>query len=178
MWRSNIYHDPPPFPPPLGGGKGGGKIPMNKIKQLGMVDISHKEITKRVAAASATLKMSPKAFKILMTQGSPKGDVFETARVAGVMAAKSTPQVIPFCHPLELSKVNVTFTTDKKKNSVTVRSEVVCQGKTGVEMESLVSAATAALTIYDMMKWADKGMILSTLQLEHKSGGKSGEFRR
>ena len=142
-----------------------------------MIDISAKAPTKRVAIASATIKFGKSAFKILMTKGSPKGDVFETAKVAGIMAAKNTPTIIPMCHPLELSKVSVIFKTDKKKNSITIFAEVSCFGRTGVEMEALTAVTVAALTIYDMMKWADKGMIISQVKLLQKSGGKSGTYK-
>ena len=143
-----------------------------------MVDISAKQATKRIAVASATVKFSKSAFKILMTKGSPKGNVFETAKIAGIMAAKNTPAVIPLCHPLELSKVSINFKTDKKKNAIIILSEVSCLGRTGVEMEALTAVSVAALTIYDMMKWADKSIAISAVKLLSKSGGKSGDFRR
>ncbi len=145
---------------------------------LGMVDVSGKGITKRVAKASAQITLSARAFRILMGQGSPKGDVFETAKVAGIMAAKSTPAIIPLCHPLELSKVKVAFDIDRKKCAVMIDAEVVCLCRTGVEMEALTAVCAAALTIYDMMKWADKEMVISDIKLTHKSGGKSGVFDR
>lgn len=143
-----------------------------------MVDISQKSVTKRVAVALATVKMSTPTFKALVTQGSPKGDVFETAKVAGIMAAKNTPTIIPMCHPLELSKVSVGFSVDKKKNAVKIQSEVSCLGRTGVEMEALTAVTVAALTIYDMMKWSDHGITISAVKLLEKSGGKSGLYRR
>lgn len=143
-----------------------------------MVDVSRKKVTKRLAIASARITMDSKAFKLLINKGSPKGDVFETARVAGIMAAKSTPALIPLCHPLELTRVKITFALDEKKHSVITTSELVCWGRTGVEMEALTAVAVAALTIYDMMKWADKGMVISDIQLLHKSGGKSGLYQR
>ena len=145
-------------------------------QSTGMIDISAKTPTKRVAVATATVKFGKNAFKILVTKGSPKGDVFETAKVAGIMAAKNTPAIIPMCHPLELSKVSVTFTPDKKKNSVIIKAEVSCLGRTGVEMEALTAVSVAAITIYDMMKWADKGMVISGVKLLSKSGGKSGDY--
>lgn len=153
-------------------------ISPQKLRHSGMVDTSLKDTTKRVARAKAKVIMSQEAFRILLTKGSPKGDVFETAKVAGVLAAKLTPQLIPMCHPLELTKVGVTFRTDKKHHSVEVASEVVCLGKTGVEMEALQAVTTAALTIYDMMKWADNRMTIMDVQLIYKSGGKSGIFSR
>jgi len=143
-----------------------------------MVDISAKEVTRRVARASARIAMGTKAFRALMTKGSPKGDVFETARIAGIMAAKSTPTIVPMCHPLELSQVKVAFEPRKSDNAIVVTSEVICRGRTGVEMEALTAVCAAALTIYDMMKWADHAMVIAKIQLLHKSGGKSGTFDR
>ncbi len=143
-----------------------------------MVDISGKEVTKRVAVASAEIRMSKQAFDALVKGKSPKGDCFETAKVAGIMAAKNTPVIIPMCHPLALNKVSVTFAKDKKKCRVVITSEVVCFGRTGVEMEALTAVSVAALTIYDMMKWADKAMTISGVKLLSKSGGKSGIFKR
>lgn len=147
-------------------------------KLNGMVDVSGKAGTRRVARAAARILMGRKAFRALLTGGSPKGDVFETARIAGIMAAKSTPAIIPMCHPLELNQVKVSFSTRKHDNSIAVTSEVVCLGRTGVEMEALAAVAAAALTIYDMMKWADHAMVIARIQLLHKSGGKSGTFDR
>ena len=148
----------------------------NKLR--GMIDVSEKNITKRTAIASGKIQVSKKAFGILMSEGSPKGDVFETARVAGIMAAKNTPLMIPMCHPLELGKVSVSFTIDKKRNSIMIEAQAAYLGKTGVEMEALTAVSVAALTIYDMMKWADKGMVISDIKLNFKAGGKSGEYKR
>lgn len=144
----------------------------------GMIDISHKEVTKRTAVASARITLSPSAFKKLIKEGSPKGNVFETARVAGIMAAKSTPNIVPLCHPLQLSKVQLRFDIDVKKYSITTTVEVVCLGQTGVEMEALTAVTAASLTIYDMMKWADQTMVISDVKLLKKIGGKSGNFER
>ncbi len=144
----------------------------------GMVDVSGKDITRRVACASAEIRMSVKAFRLLMTSGSPKGDVFETARVAGVMAAKATPSIVPLCHPLELGQVKIAFIAQKKDQSIVITSEVVCWGRTGIEMEALTAVAAAALTIYDMMKWAGQDMTIGDIKLLHKSGGKSGVWNR
>lgn len=144
----------------------------------GMVDISEKSETRRTAVASSRIQFSPESFKTLIDEGSPKGDILETAKIAGIMAAKSTPSIIPMCHPVELSKVKVTFEMDQESSAIVARAEVVCLGRTGVEMEALTAAAAAALTIYDMMKWKDKGMVISEVKLLHKSGGKSGDFNR
>ncbi|MBI3618069.1 MAG: cyclic pyranopterin monophosphate synthase MoaC [Candidatus Omnitrophica bacterium] len=147
-------------------------------KFAGMVDISAKAVTRRIAKATARILMGPKAFRALMTKGSPKGDVFETARIAGVMAAKSTPGIVPLCHPLELSQVKIAFDPRESDHAIGIISQVVCRGRTGVEMEALTAACAAALTIYDMMKWADHAMVISDIRLLHKSGGKSGTFNR
>ena len=150
-----------------------GKI---KKQSRGMVDISAKKITRRVARASSVIKMSKQAFAVFLRRGSPKGDVLETAKIAGIMAAKSTPQIIPMCHPLALSKVEVAFKVNKKKYSIETIAEVVALGRTGVEMEALTAVTAAALTIYDMMKWADKGMSITDIRLLYKAGGKSGPY--
>ena len=150
--------------------------PINSYQ--GMVDVSHKDLTLRVAVASSKIKMNPEAFRKLLKEKSPKGPVLETARVAGIMAAKSTPSIIPYCHPLVLSQVNVRFEMDKIRHTVTAFAEVVCWGPTGVEMEALTAVCAAGLTIYDMMKWADKAMVISDVKLLKKTGGKTGDFKR
>jgi cyclic pyranopterin phosphate synthase len=152
-------------------------LTIKKIKQIdGMVDISDKTVTKRTARASSVILMTPKAFQALLDGGSPKGDVFETAKIAGIMAAKSTSMIIPMCHPLALNAVKVTFQVEKTKRTVTTTAEVVCLGRTGVEMEALTAACVASLTIYDMMKWADKGSVIAETKLVHKSGGTTGDY--
>ena len=151
----------------------------NRSKKVqGMVDVSKKKVTKRVAVAVSEIKMSKKAFRALVEGASPKGDVLKTAKIAGIMAAKSTPHLIPLCHPLELSQVAVDFKMDKRRLVVAVMAEVKCLGRTGVEMEALVAASTAALTIYDMLKWCDKGMVIREVKLLSKRGGKSGDYHR
>jgi cyclic pyranopterin phosphate synthase len=132
---------------------------------LGIVDISQKDITVRTAIANAYITFDQKAFSLLLKQGSPKGNLFETARIAGIMAAKATPNIIPLCHPLNLDKVKIDI-------------EVVSTGKTGVEMEALAAVSAAALTIYDMMKWTGQTMTIAEVKLLHKSGGKSGTYNR
>ena len=145
---------------------------------LGMVDTSPKPISKRLAEASATITFSRAAFQKFLAGASPKGNVLETAKVAGIIAAKATPQIIPLCHPLELNKVNITFEIDRPRSMITVFAQVACWGRTGVEMEALTAVCAAALTIYDMMKWADKAMVVSNVKLLAKSGGQSGDFKR
>lgn len=142
----------------------------------GMVDISGKPVTKRRARASSIIKMSSKAFQALTTTGSPKGDVFETARIAGIMAAKATSDIIPMCHDLALNSITISFEVDPKAQQIVTTSEVVCYGRTGVEMEAMTAASVASLTIYDMMKWADKGSVIKETKLLSKSGGKSGDY--
>ena len=149
---------------------------VKKTQAAGMVDVSGKDATRRRAVAQAKIAMGKKAFQSFIKGKSPKGNVLETARVAGIMAAKSTPAFIPMCHPLELNKVKVEFKIDKKKFAVTAIAEIVYLGRTGVEMEALVAASVSVLTIYDMMKWADKGMKIGEVRLLHKSGGKSGVY--
>jgi len=143
-----------------------------------MIDISEKQITKRVAQAEGIVVFNPKAYKILLKQGSPKGDVFETAKIAGIMAAKNTPTLIPLCHPLSLEKVEILFEMLKSKNSVKVASKVLCSGKTGVEMEALSAVTAACLTIYDMMKFSGQEIIITGICITHKSGGRTGVFNR
>lgn len=149
---------------------------MAKKQIHGMVDVSSKGVTKRVAKAQSVITMTKTAFAELIKTGSPKGDVFETAKIAGIMAAKKTSNIIPMCHPLALSKVTITFKVHKNKRQVMTMAEVSCHGRTGVEMEALTAVSVASLTIYDMMKWADKGSVISETKLLHKRGGKSGDY--
>ena len=152
---------------------------MNKNKQCaGMVDVSDKNITKRVAVAEGSISFTSKAYQALIKDGSPKGDVFETAKIAGIMAAKSTPSIIPLCHPLALEKVKIDFEKFPSKKIIKVTAEVLCSGKTGVEMEALAAVSAACLTIYDMSKWMGQDMTISNIRVLHKSGGKSGDFNR
>ncbi|MDE1920760.1 MAG: cyclic pyranopterin monophosphate synthase MoaC [Candidatus Omnitrophica bacterium] len=143
-----------------------------------MIDISGKQTTKRTARAEGKIVFCPAAYKILLKQGSPKGDVMETAKIAGIMAAKNTPALIPLCHPLALEKVSVSFEMLKSKNTVKVFSEVSCSGKTGVEMEALAAVTAACLTIYDMMKFTGQDMTIDGIRLMHKSGGRTGTWQR
>ena len=151
---------------------------MKSKKCNGMVDISDKTVTKRRAIASATISFEKSAFALFIKQGSPKGDVLETAKIAGIMAAKSTPAILPLCHLLALDKVKVEFAIEKSKREIIATAEVISTGKTGVEMEALTAVSAACLTIYDMMKWAGQTMSISNVRLLHKSGGKSGTFER
>lgn len=151
-----------------------------KIKKSGkgIVDISLKQETLRRAVATGEIHFDRKAFALLMKQGSPKGDVIEIAKVAGLMASKQTPSILPLCHPINLEKVAVTITPNKTKYYLTITVEVCCHGKTGVEMEALTAVSVAALCVYDMMKWAGQGMVIKNIQLQTKTGGKSGDYQR
>ncbi len=139
-----------------------------------MVDVSGKAATKREAEASAFVSIRPKVLRALPK--NPKGDVLEVARIAGIMAAKRTSDLIPMCHPLPLSHVDVEMRLCE--NGVAITTKVVTTAETGVEMEALVAATVSALTIYDMAKSLDKGIEIRQVVLERKSGGKSGEYRR
>jgi cyclic pyranopterin phosphate synthase len=139
-----------------------------------MVDVSDKGKSAREAEASAFVAMSRAVFEALA--GNPKGDPFETARLAGIMAAKKTSELIPLCHPLPLSHVDVEL--EQCENGIAISSRVKTTAETGVEMEALVAASVAALTVYDMCKALDKGIEIREVVLRRKSGGKSGEYRR
>lgn len=154
------------------------KKTIKKYRPQGMVDISSKKVTQRKAIASSQIRLSKKTFSILLKKGSPKGDIFETAKTAAIMGAKSTPLLIPLCHPIPITKVGVKFHIDKKKSTITTEVEVKSSAQTGVEMEALAASAISSLTIYDMMKWADKSMVISDLKLLEKRGGRSGVYKR
>ena len=143
-----------------------------------MVDVSDKAITKREAVASGTIFMSEEAFLAVKNNSAKKGAVLETAVVGAIMGAKKTSELIPMCHPLMISKVEVDIKENAHDLSFTLFVKVKCEGKTGVEMEALTGVSVGLLTIYDMLKAIDKGMRISQIVLESKQGGKSGEFRR
>ena len=145
--------------------------------QVHMADTSGKAVTFREATAKGSVKMQPQTLKVLTQGQTPKGDVLTVARVAGIMAAKQTPNLIPLCHPLLLDKVFVDFALNKRSNSVEVTATVKCTGRTGVEMEALVAVTVSALTIYDMCKPMDPAIKLDNIRLVKKSGGKSGQVR-
>jgi len=143
-----------------------------------MVDVGEKAATHRVAVASGRIAMQPSTFRLLSSGKAGKGDVLGIARVAAIQAAKRTPELIPLAHPLALTRVGVEFELDKRRAFARIVARVECRGPTGVEMEALTAAAVGLLTIYDMLKAVDRGMEISELRLEEKSGGKSGVFRR
>jgi cyclic pyranopterin phosphate synthase len=142
-----------------------------------MVDVGGKPVTERMAKASATVIMQPETLQTILESRAEKGDVLAVARLAGIMAAKRTGDLIPLCHPLGIDAIELTFET-KEKDRIVIGAEVKVQAKTGVEMEALVAASTAALTVYDMCKAIDRGMVITNVQLEEKSGGRSGPYTR
>lgn len=143
-----------------------------------MVDVSGKQETSRTAAASGVIRVSPQVMRAVEEGTAEKGDVLGVARVAGILAAKQTPHLIPLCHPLLLSKCAVDFELDRENNLIRAVCTVKVTGQTGVEMEALTGVSVALLTIYDMCKAIDKRMELSQIHLDSKSGGKSGDFIR
>lgn len=143
-----------------------------------MVDVTEKDVTSRVAGARGTVFMKPETLAMILEKKVEKGDVFSVARVAGIMAAKKTPELIPMCHPLNLTSVEVFFTPQQNPPAVEIEAVVQVTGKTGVEMEALTAVSVTALTIYDMCKAVDRDMTLSEIRLVKKSGGKSGTFIR
>lgn len=150
----------------------------NADGQAHMVDVGSKESTKRQAVAIGAIVMSEIAFELLASGQSKKGDVLGIARIAAIQAAKQTSHLIPLCHPLALTHIDVDFELFSEQKKATIEVTVENIGKTGVEMEALTAASVGLLTIYDMLKAVDKGMIIETVQLQKKSGGKSGDFVR
>ena len=143
-----------------------------------MVDVSDKAETERVATARGSVLMQPATLALIKEGGVKKGDVLSVARLAGIMGAKRTPDLIPLCHPLALTSVQVDLALDEARNAVDITATCKLTGKTGVEMEALTAVSVAALTVYDMCKAVDKGMQITDVRLVHKSGGKSGTFER
>ncbi|HVO15392.1 MAG TPA: cyclic pyranopterin monophosphate synthase MoaC [Alphaproteobacteria bacterium] len=143
-----------------------------------MVDVSAKAETDRVAVAKGSVIMAPETLKLIQEGGAKKGDVLAVAQLAGIMAAKRTSDLIPLCHPLPLTSVDVTLDCDPARNAVEITATCRTTGKTGVEMEALTAASVAALTVYDMCKSVDRAMVLTDIRLQRKSGGKSGTYDR
>ncbi len=143
-----------------------------------MVDITAKPLTNREAVARGSVYMKPGTIKRIVDQKVPKGDVFSVARIAGIMAAKKTSDLIPMCHPLDITAIDIKFNVNHKKNRIDIESRVSITGRTGVEMEALTAVSVAALTIYDMCKAVDKEIVISEIMLMEKRGGKSGVFKR
>jgi cyclic pyranopterin monophosphate synthase len=146
--------------------------------QARMVDVTEKNVTSRIATARATVRMRPETLSMILSGGIPKGDVFSAARIAGIMAAKRTHELIPLCHPLAITAVTLDFTSDQPQSQINIEATVKVDGRTGVEMEALTAAAIAALTLYDMCKAIDREMTIEHVNLVEKSGGKSGHFKR
>ncbi len=146
--------------------------------QAHMVDVGAKAETEREAIAAGRVRMRPETLRLIQAGDLPKGDVLGTARVAGIMAAKRTAELVPLCHPLLLTKVAVEFAYDEAASAVEITATVRCRGQTGVEMEALTAVSVAALTIYDMAKAVERGMVISDIRLLEKRGGKSGEWKR
>jgi cyclic pyranopterin phosphate synthase len=142
-----------------------------------MVDVGHKDVTNRTAVAIGEVQMLPTTLAAISSGEVPKGDVLATARIAGIMAAKRTPDIIPLCHTLLLSKVAVDFEIDEVNSRIVISALVRCKGQTGVEMEALTAVSVAALTIYDMAKALEKSMVIQNIRLLEKEGGKSGYWR-
>jgi cyclic pyranopterin phosphate synthase len=143
-----------------------------------MVNVTAKKVTIRTAEAHARITMNDAAFSQVIENTNKKGDVIGTANLAGIFAAKRTDEIIPLCHPLQLSHVKLSFTPDKRSRSIEIKAKCELAGKTGVEMEALTAVSVAALTLYDMCKAADKNMEITEIYLLKKSGGRSGKYRR
>jgi cyclic pyranopterin monophosphate synthase len=141
-----------------------------------MVDVSHKDATERTATAVGSVFMEPQTMALIQSGGAKKGDVLAVAQLAGIMGAKKVPDLIPLCHPLALSAVEVTLACDPARNAVDITATCKVNSRTGVEMEALSAVAVAALTVYDMCKAVDRGMRIAEIRLTHKAGGKSGTF--
>ena len=141
-----------------------------------MVDVSAKPDSERVAVAGGSVTMAPETLALIREGGVKKGDVLAVARLAGIMAAKRTPDLIPLCHPLQLTSVELDLSLDSERNAVDITATCKLTGKTGVEMEALTAVSVAALTVYDMCKAVDRAMRIGEIRLLHKSGGKSGTY--
>jgi len=146
--------------------------------QAHMVDVGDKAETLRIAVATGSIRMQPTTFSLVKAGDAKKGDVLGVARIAGIQASKKTSDLIPLCHPISLTKVSVEFTLDEKTSTIHCTTTTQCVGKTGVEMEALSATSVALLTIYDMVKAADRGMVISEIKLLEKQGGKSGHCKQ
>ena len=158
-----------------------GKVKLTHLDAKGrakMVDVGGKPSTLREAVASGAVYMKKETLRLIEAGKIVKGNVFGTARLAGIMAAKRTGELIPLCHQLNLHNVSVDFNTDHKRNRVVIEARAKCTGQTGVEMEALTAVSVAALTVYDMCKAVDRGMVISDIMLLEKRGGRSGEWKR
>ena len=159
------------------GGAGGGLSHLDEHGHARMVDVGEKGVSRREARAQALVRMSRETLALVTGGGLPKGDVFSTARIAAIGAAKKTPELVPLTHPLRIDTVSVEFDIDEEESAVVVTSTVVVTDRTGAEMEALTAATVAALTIYDMCKAVERGVEIASVRLLYKSGGKSGTWR-
>jgi cyclic pyranopterin phosphate synthase len=150
---------------------------LNEKGEARMVDVSDKRVTHRTARAEGFIAMAPATLALIETGGAKKGDVLAAARIAGIMAAKKTHELIPLCHPLAITKASVEFAPSREPSGLLVTAEVKVAGQTGVEMEALTAVAVACLTVYDMLKAADKAMRIDGIRLIEKTGGRSGTYR-
>jgi len=150
----------------------------NQEGRARMVDVSAKPETERVAVAKGEIRMKPETLALVKDKALAKGDVLAVSQVAAIMGAKKTSELIPMCHPLFLSGIDVSFTIDEEQSKIDIEAKVKTTGKTGVEMEALTAVSIAALTIYDMCKAVEKGMVIGNIYLQSKSGGKSGDYYR
>ena len=150
----------------------------NDQGRVRMVDVGDKAPSHRTAVAGARVLVSPETFRLIQTGGMKKGDVLTVAQIAGVMGAKRTPDLIPMCHPIALTGINLELSLDEARCAVDIRATVSCDGRTGVEMEALTAASTAALTVYDMCKAVQKDMVITDVRLLSKTGGVHGDFER
>ena len=150
----------------------------NEQGRAKMVDVGEKPVTVRTAVAAARVLVNEQTFALIRSGGMKKGDVLTVAQIAGVMGAKRTPELIPMCHPILIDGIDLQLRLDEEACAVEIRASVSCAGRTGVEMEALTAAATAALTVYDMCKAVQKDMVISDIRLLRKSGGVHGDFER
>ena len=141
-----------------------------------MVDVAGKDETERTATATGSVLMRPETLQLILDGGHKKGDVLAVARLAGIMAAKRTPDLIPLCHPLALTSIDLDLSCDAARNAVAIKATCALKGRTGVEMEAMTAVSVAALTVYDMCKAVDRAMTITEVRLLHKSGGKSGTY--
>ena len=150
----------------------------NQLGEAHMVDVGAKQHSERIAISEGFIRMLPDTFNLIMQGGHKKGDVLGVARIAGIMATKKTAELIPLCHPLPITHAEVNFIPEQESNGIRCRSVVKTVGQTGVEMESLCATQVALLTIYDMCKAVDRGMVIESVKLLEKQGGKSGHWQR
>lgn len=151
---------------------------LNEAGEARMVDVSAKAVTERTAIAEGFVAMAPETLDLILSGNAPKGDVLATARIAGIMAAKRTAELIPLCHPLPLTQVTVDFTPSRDPAGLRVEAAAKVEGKTGVEMEALTAVSVACLTLYDMVKAVDRGLEFTGIRLIEKTGGRSGWYKR